>query len=671
MKKKFSLLLFIALIQFGYAQTVYIPDPIFKAYILSVVPDPNNDGEIQVSEANSWSGSFNCTNMSITDVTGVEAFTYLSVLNASGNSIVSADLSQNIILSSVLLDNNELTYLNVANGFNSNFNQFNTLNNPNLSCIEVDDVSYSTTNWTNIDNGVSFSLGCPCNINVYIPDPNFKNFLLGNSAINTNGDTEIQCSEASSFTGNLDCQNMGISDLTGIEAFVSIPRLYCNHNSLTSLDISGNTALTEVFCQFNSLTSLNVGAALTSLYCSDNSLTSVDLTQCPALFFFNLNNNQLSALDVSQNTALLEVYCNDNQLSALDVSQNTAMTKLYCGGNSLTALDVTNNTTLTKLFCRNNSLSVINLSQNTVLEDLWCGNNSLTALDVSANTSLNSIDCQSAQITTLDVSNNTSLTKLLCASNSIESIDISQNPNIIEFNCGLNNMLNTLNVANGNNNNFTSFNAQLTANLSCIQVDDVTWSTANWSTNVDAGVSFSTNCTGVVLVNSIVVQGQGGASTISTPGGSLQMEATVLPANADDLTYTWSVLNGTGSATINNSGLLTASGDGIVTVVATANDASGVSNGTQISISNQSLGINNVENKIGFKVFPNPVQDELHIETNNMELRKIDITDFTGKVIHKISNESSNVDVSFLEKGVYILRVHSASGIVSQRFIKQ
>ena len=37
--------------------------------------------------------------------------------------------------------------------------------------------------------------------NVYIPDANFKNYLIINSAINTNGDGEIQVSEASSFGG--------------------------------------------------------------------------------------------------------------------------------------------------------------------------------------------------------------------------------------------------------------------------------------------------------------------------------------------------------------------------------------------------------------------------------------------------------------------------------------
>ena len=41
--------------------------------------------------------------------------------------------------------------------------------------------------------------------NVYIPDANFKNYLVNNSAINTNGDGEIQVSEASAFTDTINC----------------------------------------------------------------------------------------------------------------------------------------------------------------------------------------------------------------------------------------------------------------------------------------------------------------------------------------------------------------------------------------------------------------------------------------------------------------------------------
>ena len=92
--------------------------------------------------------------------------------------------------------------------------------------------------------------------NVNIPDANFKAYLVGNTAINTNGDAEIQLSEATAFNGGIFCINMNIADLTGIEAFTALTDLYCYYNQLTSLDVSQNTALTLMWCDYNQLTTL-------------------------------------------------------------------------------------------------------------------------------------------------------------------------------------------------------------------------------------------------------------------------------------------------------------------------------------------------------------------------------------------------------------------------------
>lgn len=92
-----------------------------------------------------------------------------------------------------------------------------------------------------------------------------------------------------------------------------------------------------------------------------------------------------------------------------------------------------------------------------------------------------------------------------------------------------------------------------------------------------------------VLVTSITVTGANNDTTISTYHGTLQMSATVIPDSATNSTITWSVTNGTGSATISTSGLLTASTDGVVTVKASANDTSGIVGTLDITLSNQVL----------------------------------------------------------------------------------
>ncbi len=87
------------------------------------------------------------------------------------------------------------------------------------------------------------------------------------------------------------------------------------------------------------------------------------------------------------------------------------------------------------------------------------------------------------------------------------------------------------------------------------------------------------------LVTSITVKSA--ADSIVTKGGTLQMAAQVVPADAEIRTVLWAVNNTQGAATISTDGLLTAGGDGSVTVRATAMDGTGVKGQKNILIKNQ------------------------------------------------------------------------------------
>jgi Secretion system C-terminal sorting domain len=89
-------------------------------------------------------------------------------LDARGNQLVSLDLSNNPAMFIMILSNNLLTSLNVQNGNNNAVpnSNFSTLNNPNLNCITVDDASYSSSTWTNIDVQTNFSDNCSLSINI-------------------------------------------------------------------------------------------------------------------------------------------------------------------------------------------------------------------------------------------------------------------------------------------------------------------------------------------------------------------------------------------------------------------------------------------------------------------------------------------------------------------------
>jgi len=202
------------------------------------------------------------------------------------------------------------------------------------------------------------------------------------------------------------------------------------------------------------VTTANINT-VTSLHVDNDSIA--DLTGIEgfvALIDLNCQSNQLTSLDLSTNTALQHLHCDYNQLTNLNVSNNTALTYLDCGGNLLTNLNVSNNTSLTYLYSHSNQL---------------------TSLDVSNNTALTYLHCTGNLLTNLDVSNNTALTYLYCTGNLLTNLD----------------------VRNGNNLNVTVFYCINNPQLYCIDVDDVGFSTANWTVangNIDPQHYFSTNC---------------------------------------------------------------------------------------------------------------------------------------------------------------------------------
>jgi hypothetical protein len=214
--------------------------------------------------------------------------------------------------------------------------------------------------------------------------------------------------------------------------------------------------------------------------------------------------NSLTSLNVDNAIALTELECYNNNLVSLDVSDCSALEELICYNNSLMNLDVSSNIALIKLQCYNNNLASLDLNNANALENLWCYNNSLTSLDVSSNTSLGQLWCNNNNLTSLDVSNNTILYFLNCTDNDLTGLDVSVNSALGSLSCD-NNNLSSLNVQNGNNVNIDQFTAVNNPNLTCIQVDDVAYSDANW-TNKDATASYSTNCNVVAGSNYLMVE---------------------------------------------------------------------------------------------------------------------------------------------------------------------
>jgi len=94
-----------------------------------------------------------------------------------------------------------------------------------------------------------------------------------------------------------------------------------------------------------------------------------------------------------------------------------------------------------------------------------------------------------------------------------------------------------------------------------------------------------------ILVTSVEIQTPGDVKTIDVNNGTLQCSAEVLPDNATNKNILWEIASGTAMASIDQTGLLTASGgptgNGTVWVKASAVDGSGVADSVEITITNQ------------------------------------------------------------------------------------
>jgi hypothetical protein len=71
-------------------------------------------------------------------------------------------------------------------------------------------------------------------------------------------------------------------------------------------------------------------------------------------------------------------------------------------------------------------------------------------------------------------------------------------------------------------------------------------------------------------------------------------------------------------------------------------------------------------------IYPNPVQNELFFELDNVEFTEMTILDYSGRVVKSITNNTVNsIDVSDLNQGIYILKVITENGFSTNRFVKQ
>lgn len=289
-KKIFFFVFVIQLSIHGTSQNTYVPDDNFEQALIDLgydtgplddyVPTTNINGilDLDVSLKN------------ITDLTGIQDFTSLTILDCSQNQLSVINLSQNTNLLQLFIYNNQITNLNVT-----------ILNNLQIL-------------W--------------CNDN-----------LLNNLDVSQN------LSLISLVCDNNSLTSLDVSQNTILNV------LSCQNNQIAALNITNNLTLNRLECAFNQLSVLNTSqnTSLTILNCQSNNISTLDFSLNTSLSNLNCSYNLLSELDLSVNSLLTEVLCNNNNLCNLNVrnGNNNNMTLLDFSSNinlNCVVVDNPNNT---------------------------------------------------------------------------------------------------------------------------------------------------------------------------------------------------------------------------------------------------------------------------------------------------------------------------------------
>jgi hypothetical protein len=180
----------------------------------------------------------------------------------------------------------------------------------------------------------------------------------------------------------------------------------------------------------------------------------------------------------------------------------------------------------------------------------------------------------------------------------------------------------------------------------------------------------------IVIITSVVVSTQGGIpAQINVPSGTLQLEAAVLPAAANQA-VNWRVLPGTGTAQIDANGLLTALSNGTVSVRAVAQADTFIFGSLEVNITNQQSSVSEQFEK-ALTIYPNPVtagQLTISLEASHWSgMEEVVVYDLSGRKVHAVAmtNDRLTLDLGHLARGTYRLAIKGAEKRADRMFVVQ
>ncbi len=297
MKNLYVLFITLFVFTFSNAQIVNIPDANFKNALVNTLcvasgfqenpewdADVNNDGEIQVSEAEAIVHLV-ISGQNIDSLEGIEAFIGLKSLIIVFNNITELDLSNSPQLENLICSQNLISSLNISQ-------------NPSLIYVNCTSNDLSELDVT--QNISLIELIC------------YNNLIQNLDLSQNSGLTYLEA-------GENELNNLDISQNINLQV------CKLSNNNLSEIDVSQNLNLLDLSISHNNISNLNFSfnQVLKQLTCWDNPLTG--------------------NLDLSQNEELYRLYCTNTLLSNIDFrnGNNINVTRMWAQENpNLTCIQV-------------------------------------------------------------------------------------------------------------------------------------------------------------------------------------------------------------------------------------------------------------------------------------------------------------------------------------------
>lgn len=358
-----------------------------------------------------------------------------NIINVSvlGNGSSSLNLSGLSNLETISVrDNYNLSYITLKNLNLNNLTQFEILNNSALSCIEVDDVNFFTSNFSStITDVTALKLDCDTLTETFVPDNNFERLLIDLN-LDTVMDDYVSTAAIDTVT-TLDASFKFISDPRGLEAFTQLTYLDFTANSNTNLNIDALVNLQELILNFSRISDLNTqnNTALEILEVESGRLLSLDVSSNTLLKKLSVSSASMSQLDIATLVQLEELIIKSTLISTIDFANNTLLKRLILERSLIVDPDISQNLLLEDFSLHLNerpaTIPNINYGSLTMLKKLSLNNIPYQQIDLLSNVNLESLSLIETDIISWSMFSVPSITDLYLSGNSFTSIDLNGN----------------------------------------------------------------------------------------------------------------------------------------------------------------------------------------------------------------------------------------------------